>query len=94
MSEKDRKKWKGRMTSVTTYPCVEIRKNSFVIVVGLDGYNYKSYRRIPDRWGGSTKGLNIHIASAGPIRLSFKEWDEFVAVVEEAKEHLKNYKRD
>jgi len=94
MSKKDRAKWKGKMTCVTTSPCVEIRKNSFVIVIGLDGYDYKSYRRIPARWAFlSTIGKNVHIASAGPIQLSFKEWEEFKAVVEEAREHLKNYRR-
>lgn len=77
MSAQDRAKWKGKVTHVTTSPQVEIRKNSFVIVVGLDGYTYKSYHRIPIKYMPSTKGLNIHIASAGPIQLSFKDWEEF-----------------
>lgn len=38
----------------------------------------------------STKGLNIHIASAGPIQLSFKDWEEFKQVVEEAKQFLED----
>jgi hypothetical protein len=93
MSEKDRRKWKGKVTQVTTSPQVEIRKDSFVVIVGLDGYTYKYYRRIPkDGREGSTKGLNIHIAAAGPIQLSFKEWEEFMGVVAEAKQTLEKIK--
>lgn len=94
MSEKDRRKWKGKITQVTTSPQVEIRKDSFVVVVGLDGYTYKYYRRIPkDGRGGSTKGLNIHIAAAGPIQMSFKVWEEFMDVVREARQALEELKR-
>ena len=92
MSWEDRGKWKGKVCHTTTSPQVEIRKDSFVIVVGLDGYNYKSYRRIPAQFQASTKGLNMHIASAGPIRLTFKQWDEFKAVVDEAREVLAELK--
>ena len=89
MSVKDRNKWKGKITQVKTSPQVEIRKDTFVIIIGLDGYNYKYYRREPEKpWGDSTKGLNIHIASAGPIQLSFKDWEEFKTVIEEAKQTL------
>lgn len=88
MSVSDRKKWKGKITGIRTTPQVEIRKDSFVIIVGLDGYNYKSYKREPDRFCGSTKGLNIHIASAGPIQLSFDQWEQFKEVVEEARNIL------
>jgi len=93
MSEKDRKKWKGKITQTTTSPQVEIRKDSFVVIVGLDGYTYKYYRRIPkDGHGGSTKGLNMHIAAAGPIQMSFKVWEEFVDVVREARWTLEEIK--
>lgn len=95
MSAKDRGKWKGKITQVTTSPQVEVRKDSFVVIVGLDGYTYKYYRRIPkDGYGGSTKGLNIHIAAAGPIQMSFKVWEEFIAVVREARNVLEKLKED
>lgn len=91
-SERDRRKWKGKITQVTTSPQVEIRKDSFVVIVGLKGYTYKGYHRLPQNTGfgrgPSTKGLNIHIASAGPIQMSFKVWEEFIAVVAEAKQTL------
>jgi hypothetical protein len=89
MSREDKAKWKGKVAHTTTSPQVEIRKDTFVVVVGLDGYNYKYYRRVPERHSASTKGLNIHIASAGPIQLTFEQWEDFKTVVEEAKEKLK-----
>jgi hypothetical protein len=87
MSDKDRKSWKGKITFANTdNPQVEIRKNTFVIVIGLCGYNYKGYR-IDGRYC-STKNFNVHIASSGPIQLSFKDWEEFKEVIEEAKQLL------
>jgi len=95
MSEKDRRKWKGKLTQTTTSPQVEIRKDTFVIIVGLDGYNYKQYRRIPiTGYGINTKDFNIHIAAAGPIQLSFNEWNEFIMAVAEAREFLQRLKQD
>lgn len=89
MSEDDRKKWKGKITQTTSSPQVELRKDSFVVIVGLDGYTYKGYHRVPEKtYERSTKGLNVHIASAGPIQLSFKGWEEFKAAVEEARTFL------
>lgn len=94
MSQSDREKWKGKVTQVKTSPQVEIRKDTFVIIVGLDGYTYKGYKRVKDTpYSFSTKGLNIHIASAGPIMMSFEGWEEFKAVVEEARKVLETLKK-
>jgi hypothetical protein len=82
MSRKDLAKWKGKVVGTRRgKPQVEIRKDGFVIVVGLKGYKYKYYD--PDN-------LNIHIASAGPIQMTFKDWEEWNQVIEEAKEILEN----
>lgn len=89
MSQKDRRKWKGKVTGTRLgFPQVEIRKDTFVTVVALNGYNYKHYRT--DSKYGSTKDLNIHVASAGPIQMTFKDWEEWRQVVEEAKKVLEN----
>lgn len=89
MSDNDIHKWKGKIKYKNTdHPQIEIRKDSFVTVVAYNGYNYKSYKRDPDRWGRTTVGTNIHIGAAGPIQMSFDEWDKWRQVVEEAKEIL------
>ena len=44
MSRTDREKWKGKIVGTRRgKPQVEIRKDSFVTVVGLNGYKYKHY---------------------------------------------------
>ena len=80
MNLEDRKRWKGKIVGKTTKsPQVEIRKDTFVVVVSLGGgYKYKYYNR------DETIGLNLHIGASGPIQLTFKEWDEMKKVVNEA----------
>lgn len=77
MSREDRKKWKGKIVGKSgKRPLqIEIRKNSFVTVVGLKGYKYKYY---------DTTKFNIHVAAAGPIQMTFKDWEEWRQCVEEA----------
>ena len=84
MSDGDVKKWKGKIVGITTgSPQVEIRKNSMLIIVSLGaGYQYKFYTR------EKTIGINLHISMAGPTQLSFDEWGEMKAVVEEARQEL------
>jgi len=84
MSRDDREKWKGKILGKSgKRPLqIEIRKNSFVTVVGLKGYKYKHY---------NTTKFNIHVAAAGPIQLTFEEWEEWRKCVEEAKEILANF---
>jgi hypothetical protein len=89
MSREDRAEWKGKIVGKKKgCPQVEIRKDSFVTVIGLNGYNYKWYR-VGDK-SSDTSGLNIHVASAGPIQMTFKDWEEWNQVIEEAKEILEN----
>jgi hypothetical protein len=89
MSQKNQAKWKGKIVGKKKgCPQVEIRKDSFVTVVGLNGYNYKWYK-VGDK-SSDTSGLNIHVASAGPIQMTFKDWEEWNQVIEEAKEILEN----
>jgi len=85
MSLEDRKRWKGKVVGKTTgSPQVEIRKNTFVIIVSLGGgYKYKYYSR------DKTKRTNIHIGASGPIQLTFKEWEEMKYVVDEATQVLR-----
>jgi len=84
MSHSDIKKWKAKLLGKKSgFPRVEIRKNSFVVVVSLgNGYAYKFYK--PEH----TKGIQVHIASAGPIQLTFKELDELNDAVNEARDVL------
>ena len=84
MSDVDRAAWKGKITRATSgNPQGEIRKDSTVIVVSLlGGYLYKYYT--PER----TKGINLHIASAGALQLNWKGWDEMQNAVREVAEKL------
>lgn len=91
MSREDRQRWKGKIVGKSgKRPLqIEIRKDSFVTVVGLKGYNYKHYK-VGD-YSSDTTGLNIHVASAGPIQMTFEDWEEWRQVVEEAKKILENF---
>ena len=83
MSNEDIEKWKAKLKYKNTdHPQIEIRKDSFVIVVAYNGYKYKHYDR------NETRDINVHIASAGPIQLTFEEWKEMKIAVLEAKEIL------
>ncbi len=82
MSREDRAKWKGKITGTRRgKPQIEIRKDSFVTIVGLNGYKYKYY---------DTTKFNIHVGASGPIVMTFEGWEEWRQVVEEAKEILEN----
>jgi len=87
MSEDDRSSWKAKLVGKKS-GClqVEIRKDSFVHVVALDGYNYKHYKK-GEKWG-DTADLNMHIASSGPIQMTFKDWLDWTQAVAEAIEVL------
>jgi len=89
MSRLDQSKWKGKLVGKRSGVLqVEIRKDTFVCIIALNGYNYKYYKKKPDRWGTSTTGKHIHIGASGPIQLTFKEWEEWGKVVQEAVEAL------
>lgn len=81
MSSEDRASWKAKLVGVrSNFPHVEIRKDSMVLIVSLHGwYKYKYYK--PQ----DTQGVNVHIASAGPIMWTFGEWKECQFAVEEAR---------
>jgi hypothetical protein len=86
MSVDDMKSWKGKVVGMNNgHPQVEIRKHPFLMIVSVDGgYKYKFYT--PENTGR----FNVHISSAGPIQLTFDEWEEMKLVVEEAKEKLRS----
>jgi len=93
MSQEDQLKWKAKLVGVKTgHPQVEIRRthrgNGLVIIVSLGGgYSYKYYKR------EETKGLNIHIASSGPQQMTFQDFEDMIAAVNEAKEVLEKTHR-
>lgn len=93
VTAKDRKMWRGKITHELTTPQVEVHKDSMVIIVGLKGYTYKHYKPVA-KGRNSTKGLNIHISSSWPLKMSFKTWGEFNEVVVEAREALEKFKQE
>lgn len=84
MSDADIQKWKAKKVGHKVgRPQIEIRKDSTVIVVSLgNGYKYKYYT--PEY----TKGINLHIATAGAIQWTFEEWEQCIQAVEEARQIL------
>lgn len=97
MSDADAQTWRAKLTGVRTEPQVEIRKSvggvNVTLVVGLDGYNYKYYKRNDERWPTEgTRGLNVHVAMNGPLRLTFDAFhtftDELDSAVREAHDVL------
>lgn len=55
---------------------IDTRLSNVLVVVGLDGYDYKYYTR-DSRWS-STIGKNVHLAMNGPLMLSFEEMEDFL----------------
>lgn len=84
MSKDDIKKWKGRVVGAKIgSPQVEIRKNYMLVIVSLGGgYQHKFYTR------EKTVGINLHISMAGPTQLTFQDWDDMKAAVDEARQKL------
>lgn len=80
---------------VTGSPQAEIRNGKgVVIIVSLgNGYIYKHYGK-PHYWITGrdpiepTRGVNIHLATSGPIQCTFTEWDEINLLIDEASDML------
>lgn len=49
---------------------------SVTVIVGLDGYDYKHYKR--DAKWTNTRGTNVHISMNGPLQLTFSEARQFI----------------
>jgi len=83
-------KWCARVVnSEPGSPYAEIRKycmggQLFLIVSLGDGYNYKFYK------SSHTKGINVHMATNGPIRMTFEGIEEMYQAIQEAKTALEN----
>ena len=60
-----------------------------LLIVGLNGYEHKYYKREPDRWGTSTRGYNVHLSMNGPLQFTFDEAAQFTSAVEAAIEEAK-----
>ena len=91
MSDADAKRWKAKITGQKRGTAqAELRKtfgsSQVTIIVCLDGgYTYKHYG--PGQHM-STDGIQIHMATNGPIQMSFDEMAEINVAVTEAKHAL------
>lgn len=96
MSDDDKRTWKAKITGQKLgYPQVEIRKTvgrsnvQLLIIVNTGkGYKYKSYGPDKKSWGGSTAGINVHVALNGGAQMTFKEMEELHQAIAEAKQAL------
>jgi hypothetical protein len=99
MSDADAARWKAKITGQKRgVKQVELRKSfraaMVTIIVTLDGgYTYKHYSP-GNRPGLNTDGIQIHLATNGPIQMSFEEMAEMNAAVLEAKAELLDQKSD
>lgn len=96
MSPADIGKWKAKLVGQKTgFPQVEIRKDSTVIIVSLNGYKYKYYdtRRSQENLEKARKYDKnvqfadwpvVHLASAGPMQLTYQELEELQSAITEA----------
>ncbi len=96
MSREDVGRWKAKVVGQKTgFLQVEIRKDSTVVVLSLNGYKYKHYdlRRTPEnlkKWKKQNEDPTcVHIASAGPMQLSLSELTEFMSAIEEGMQFLR-----
>lgn len=65
------------------------RGSQVLVVVALDGYNYRHYNIKPNRnYQSSTKGLNVHLAGNGGLQMTFDEWAGMVDQVTIARADL------
>ncbi|RYD68027.1 MAG: hypothetical protein EOP83_01635 [Verrucomicrobiaceae bacterium] len=94
MSEADARRWKGKITGKNRGVLqAELRKSfdsaQVTIIVTLDGgYTYNHYTPAA-RPHLNTHGVQIHMATNGPIRMSFDDLAEMNAAIGEAKDKLK-----
>lgn len=101
MSDDDYNSWRAKVVGLKTgYPQVEIRHSGAVIIVSYSGYKYKTYDTRPteeniakarrfDRDDDGSDWAKIHIACAGPIMLTLKEFNDMNAAIGEAFAYLK-----
>lgn len=61
-----------------------INGSAVTVIVGLDGYDYKWYKRTSTY--SSTVGKNVHISMNGPLQMTFDELEEFA---DNLKDHVK-----
>ena len=85
MSSEDARKWRARLVGHrTNAPQVEIRKSfssaQLTVIVNL-GTGYKYKHQTPE----TTRGINIHMATNGAIKMTFEEMEEFHECIGEAK---------
>ena len=94
MSRQDKETWKGTLkTHKDGSEQVELRKTfgsaQLLIIVADDGYNYKYYKRDPEKpYQNSTKEFNMHVSMNGPLQLTFDQWEEIGRAVQEARNKL------
>lgn len=93
-SVEDSYKWKAKLTSGRGgHKTVEIRKTfragvtfgQMLIIVSGDGWDLSEHeKRTPDRWGRSTRGLNVRVSCNSPCAMSFDTFSDMQAAVAEA----------
>lgn len=93
----DSVKWKARRVANASgkqgNDYIEIRKtfsavdaSNVLIIVARDGWTLSNHeKRTPDRFGRSTRGLNVRLSMNNPARMTFFEFAQINEAVEEAK---------
>ena len=85
ISNDDMKKWKGKIVGMRLgHPQIEIRRYPFVMILSNGGYKHKKFYTRE-----STRDFVFHLSTSGAIQFTQEELEEFMQVIEEAKEKLR-----
>lgn len=71
-----KKRW-GHQTKVN----IDFHGTQGVVLLALDGWDLSKYENReggPNQWNHSTKGLQFRFSMNGPIKMTYREWREFV----------------
>jgi hypothetical protein len=104
MSDDDKLRWKAKITGQKRGTLqVEIRKSMggtqvTIIVCLRGGYTYKTYGPMPpnSHWPRSafTDDVHIHMATNGPLQMTFDDFAELHQAVAEAKAKLEQIEQE
>lgn len=82
MSDEDMEKWKAKIVNRNKNPRIEIRKI-------MNGTNVKlmitTGAKITRRPYDSSEGFNIHLALNGTCKMTFRDYEEMLEAIEEAR---------
>lgn len=87
-----KKKW-GHQTKVN----VDFGGTQGVVLLALDGWDLSKYENRqggPQPWNHPTTGLQFRFSMNGPIKMTYAEWQDFIARIDNEWENLRALEGD